>query len=230
MDYKFSIISNSGDIKEKYLEKNHERIILLLNDCFDIQYKNYENIKYIKNKDFFICTIDDKLIGIATGSEQNGITKTNIITRVYDTTYLYSDGDIVDYVDQKNITYENVSLNPSIGSICKDMNYENVGRQMLQYIENYYRSKGFDKIYLVPESNKYRNELLNAHIENDGENDSNLNIIRKKYLDTQKNLINYYKKNGYEIYEKYYEVEGLPLSSTQMDPNIIFFNVLFKTL
>lgn len=230
MDYKFSIISNSGDIKEKYLEINHERIILLLNDCFDIQYKNYENIKYIKNKDFFICTIDDKLIGIATGSENNGITKTNIITRSYDTTYLYRNGDIEDYVDQKNITYETVSLNPSIGSICKDMNYENVGRQMLQYIENYYRSKGFDKIYLVPESNKYRNELLNAHMENDGENDDNLNIIRKKYLDTQKNLINYYKKNGYEIYEKYYEVEGLPLGSTQMYPNIIFFNVLFKTL
>jgi hypothetical protein len=230
MNYEFSIISNTGDIKEKYLKKNHERIIMLLNDCFDIQYKNYENIKYIKNKDFFICTIDDKLIGIAIGSENNEIVKTNIITRSYDTTYLYRNYDIIDYVDQKNVTYSYVTLNPSIESICKDMNYKNVGKHILQYIEKYYKNKGFEKIYLVPESNKYRNELLNAHNDGDGENLNNLNIIRKKYLETQKNLINYYKKNGYEIYEKYYEVDALPMGATQIYPNIIFFNVLLKIL
>ena len=245
MEYKFKPMINQYE-KEQYLEKNHTIIAKLLNRCFDVNFKNISDIGFLKKSDLFLCILDNQLVGIVSAGIDNNIyqamsddlSKSKIKT--YDSqTYVYDSNQriIFDPLTKKKIYITECSLGPVIQNFCKDPGYVKVGEFLLENIEKYYREKGFTKIYTVPESNKYKNQLLQAHYDYDPEDRDtvkNLNHILDKYRETQHKLINYYQNHGYVFEYKYYENEIMPYPQRSpgslLFPFIMFYNVMVKIL
>lgn len=235
MEYKFQSIFELND-KIEYIKSNQNKIIQLLNVCFDMGFRELHDLGFLLNSnyDLFICTIDDKLVGISLcGIDKNVFELEPKNIKTYDSVrYICTREAIKDTENDKNINIMETTLNPVLSSICKDMNYKNVGTFLLSNIEKYYKQQGYTKIYTVSESNKFRNELLDAHQSFDNKELSmkNLKNILQKYLETQNKLIKYYNNNGYVIDNKYYEAEIMPHNIEHLDPFIMFYNVMVKEL
>ena len=234
MDYKFMSITEL-DKKSEYVKLNQDKIIQLLNTCFDVQYKEYPDLEFIIESDFFVCTQDNNLIGLSLCKIDNGVYKLKSKhIKTYDSfKYLYTQGTYVkDTETKKDIKFIKTSLGPCVGSICKDMNYKNVGVFLLSGIEKYYKQQGYTKLYTVPESNKFKNKLLEAHwsFDNEEKSEKDLKSILGKYLETQNKLIEYYTQNGYVVENMHYEAEIMPRGPGQTNSFVTFYNVMVKKL
>lgn len=182
------------------------------------------NLAYMyKGNDFFICKHKTKIVGLATVRIDAYSLYTDDPLDTYTTTrYKLQDGNqIFDKNNNNIVKYNSGNSDPRIESLCKDKNYKNVGKVILEYIEKYYRKKGATKIYLVPGSNKHYNVLINAH------KHKNEDAIKKydiMYKQDNQHLIKYYTKNGYNILEKHYDYTLI------QDNNIFFCNVMYKNI
>src|SRR5439155_17030388 len=117
--------------------------------------------------------------------------------------------NFLDILNKKKIIY-----GPCIETLCKDQNYKEVGNFLLNKLFNYLKNK-YEKIYLVPESIFYKNNKCS--------------INKKKYLESNSKLINYYKKIGFNLSENLYSFEICEIYNDNSS-KVIFFNVMYKKL
>jgi hypothetical protein len=231
MKYNFEILSNINK-KNKYIKDNQERIVELLNKCFNMEITD-DFIDFMSNNDVFICTYGDKIIGIAMGSVNKSMIRTDELLKTYDSlSYLYRQSTyVIDNRSHKEIDLDYIILQPLIMSLCKDKGHDNVGRFLMKNVEKYYKDNDYKEIYLVPESNIHKNELIDAHYKYKGDKSFKKYIsnILKKYKSTQTKLIKYYENIGYKIYDNHYEGELLH-DSKRIYPFCMFFNVMMKKL
>jgi hypothetical protein len=175
-------------------------------------------------------TNDKKIIGIATNIIFNDyiVSPTKIKTydpTIYETKNVNDNlGNIEIFENGKKLDYEFITLEPCIYSLCKDKGYQEVGRFLLDNICSYYKKKGYEKIYLVPESNKHRNKLLNTNVDSQLFKDS-----LSGYKHDQEFLIDYYKKNDFNISNNYYSCSLVTLDGSNK-VNVLFYNIMYKEL
>jgi len=229
MNYDIEVISNVV-LEERKLSDIHtvERLAKLLNDCFYDGNNEITNITYIyKGHDFFICSHNSKIVGLASVNINSYATlsETNIDTYNTDRYIINNDNRVYDKQNNTIVDEKRQNVDPLITSLCKDKEYKNVGSVILKYIEKYYRKKGTTKIYLVAGSNRNYNVLKNAHMFN---NTDGINKYNKLYKQDNENLIKYYNKNGYKILDGYYDYNYIKLKDGSYI--ITFLNTLYKNI
>jgi hypothetical protein len=257
-EYKFEVITDVDVIKQ-HIDQDYERILELLSVCFNLVDYDKGMLQFLEDSTVFLCKVinTDKIIGIATNIMNNYYVETDDKITTYDPTIYFtnkeydSDGKIKIFhglhgcadLSQK-LEYEFVTLDPCIYSLCKDKAYKNVGSFLLKNICDYYKNKDYTKIYIVPESSRHRNQLMNTNVKT---NNAEFTSILKKYKHDQTMLFDYYKKNGFvtdsnnlnnsinkndSINEnnpkKIYSIEKIDMKG--LDNCIMFYEVMTKYL
>ncbi len=212
-DYKVIFLKRNSDKLKNFLEENSEEIIKLKNGCwgsyyhFTLPFTDYET----KNLDWFIAMDGAKPIAIATTSKEP-IYKYNFKID----TYVFIDvaEDERYYKDQKKYLLE-----PLVHNLCrnKDKQYKGAGRYLLNSICDHYKELDKKYIYLVPESVWFKKFYTGI--------DCNIRV-KEDYLKSQKELIKYYERHDFEIYDDHYDVERCQLGESVF----IFFPVMRKEL
>ncbi len=244
MNYKFD--SYITEDKQKiFLKNNHERITKLLNTCFDTDFEGYDDILFLTKYFLFVCMYDDKLIGIISCGKDHGYmfkTENGSDIKTYDSlAYIYDSHERI-FLDGNNNEIKKtkyVEFEPVIQNICKDMNYSKVGEFLLINVENFCRKMGYYEIYTIPESSKFKKQLINAHEKYNTKDENTKQIlldVHKKYQETQQKLIKYYSDHGYVIDKGFYVSDIIPHGNAlRKEDNInhvpiIYLNIMVKKL
>lgn len=236
VDYKFEVITDNESV-EKYIEYDKDRIFDLLRVCFDIDDTKKHIVNDLKDNIIFLCKTvnDNKLVGIATVVMYDHYVRTKEKIKTYNPLIYTSrkkfddEGKLEIYKeDSQNakIEYDFSTLYPCIYSLCKDKSYKAVGKFLLDNICNYYKKDEWTKVYLVPESSRHRNQMLNTKIV-----DEQFNKFLDKYNDDQKILIKYYQENNFVVSNEYYSMEKIKLNEKEFDgDHIIFYHIMVRNL
>ena len=206
MDYKILFYKAGSEELISFLEKHKKEINKMFKKCF---YKIYtfNMFPFFKHNNMFFLVKKDKILAVATIE--------NIISKRFK-------GNIKTYellsLKIKKNDKDLVKLYPGIGSLCrlKGKRYRGFGTKILNEISKYFKEKGFKYIYLTPESVIFKE--ITFH-------DCGIALNKKKYQESQKELINYYKSYGFNIYKHYYEFE-----SCKDDNNIVLSNIFFPVM
>lgn len=109
-----------------------------------------------------------------------------------------------------------VSMPVDIQNLCKDKNYKDVGRTMIQKIGEHYKSLGIDTIYLSAESTNHRDTLTNALTQMLQDKQTPENILTTAaedalvlYQSDQISLCNYYEKIGFTLLSDVYDISSI---------------------
>lgn len=239
MDYKLLHFTDL-DVQHKYVKDNVERILEIMLLAFP------SNIELFKKND---DKQEKKYKGIFREIVINSSTWTiwffcidNLTNKIIGTCFLYEQGltyyegnenietyKIIKPTDKSFDIYENriyKNFYPVINGLCKDPNYKNVGKFILDELVKYFKSNTqYNKLYLVCESPLFKFNYFdfidkNKCMYNEGYNESNIRL--KKY----------YKSNGFKILKKVFFVDRCIPITGPFEPDsygdIICFNVMCK--
>ena len=214
--------------QQQYIRKNLNRILDLLTICFPIQnpinhivsqtiYKDIINSE-LDNQWYFVLNTNQLIIGLC------------YIHKELQCTHV-TEKDLIDQFEFYNINnltgwpvriyQQNTTIGPEISTLCKDPNYKNVGRFLLDNIlkdlKNTYRT-----VYLVPESIYYKDNygvfVLHDYCHfPEG-------VI--KYNEANKKLIKYYQSVGFEIMSDLFIFERC----NREDRNYNILNIMYMDL
>ena len=228
--------------QEEYVFKNIDKISDIWKNSFisnsnkylsDNNTVNHDNDYYMEQKNIILNSLNwskwffaleistNKIIGqcnICTDklSEYNGKNKikTYEIIKSNDLSY-----DI--YLNRNSVL-----LYPVISGLSKDPKFKNVGKFLINKIILYLKSNtSYKKLYLVPESPKYKNNYMDIL-------DKNACLYDKeKYHESNIKLINYYKLNGFVIDKKIFLVLNCNKTNKYPDTsNILCLNTMYKKI
>lgn len=213
-EYKFVHFKNNSNELYKFIKKHGVSINRIIKSCFDVNYCEYDT--WILKYDIFCLMFEKKVVAFASTQYKDILINTKNVN-IYE--YVKVDSDNMELINDSN-NNNKVLLGPFIESLCRDMNpkYKGVGTILLKYISDYYKNKGVEKIYLVPESTKYKKY---------GQNDNcGVEIDKDKYLDSQKSLHKFYNNFGFYKLDNHYEFD---LCDSNY-PSFIFYPVFYKKL
>jgi hypothetical protein len=188
---------NDKNILNKLILEYGESIINIINHCFNESLDVSDLLSIFHNTICFLVFEKETVVGIAN-IKSDYISVFNKEQESYK--YINYENDI-----KENILKEN-KIFPSINTLCRKENYKGVGTYLLDYLSDYYK-KTSNYIYLVSESIKGKHEKNNH-----------------EYLKNNKQLHEYYKKNGFEIMANTYFIE------IDDDNEYILYNVFQKLL
>jgi len=208
-EYKFIHLKNNSDKLNNFIKKHGSEINKIIKSCFDVDYLDYHS--WIAKYDIFcMMSMDknDKVVAFAS-------------TRYKDV--VVNNGKIKTYelitVDSDEHMSNTVLLGPFIESLCRDTNskYKGVGTLLLKNITDYYLKENIKKVYLVPESNKYKMY---------GYNDCGVEIDKERYLESQRSLHEFYNGFGFHKLDDHYEFDVCD----SYYPAFVFYPVFYKDL
>lgn len=238
------------DLLKKCFNPENEVVTNIVDNINNIDNNNEDDLKYLTDATVFLCKVayhpeekrtngkNDKVIGIAANIIYANYINTTDVIRVYDpikyVTYagyddsgnmeIFEKNNAANHADDVKISYDLLTLNPCIYSLCKDKAYKDVGKFLLDNICNYYNEKGYTRVYIIPESNKHRYKLLNKNM-----TDDTFVELVNKYKSDQLILKNYYEKNNFSISKKYYSYDLITLNGSE-DIYVMFYNVMVRIL
>ena len=206
----YSFVYYKKDSKKllEFAKNNHKNINKIIRSCFDIDYR--DNCCWLLEDDLFCLMEDGKIIAIA---------------QVGDKTVAKYDKEVEKYKlitsNQKNKI--RVTLFPYIGSLCRKSNprYKGVGKLLLSKIEDYYSKEGQNRIYIAPESNRYKIY---------GKNDCGVEIEKEKYLKSQKKLHKYYQNFGFKQLKHHFEIANCSDYELSSTGPFVFYPIFYKDI
>lgn len=201
MSVSYTLI-NFTSFKEQILffNKNKDKIVNLIKIFFTHENDEVNQIiedifKYANDHryPYFFVTYNEMIIGMCFLNTGGCIVMTHLKKEPISYT-LFS--NLEDYVS--SVKKNGIWIRPFIEALCKDPSYKNVGSFLLNNIKHVLKSFGLTRVYLIPESTRYKqiDSKYNCGILN---ND--------KYYESNMQLINYYKSNGFVIFEDHYMLD-----------------------
>lgn len=191
--YKFMELGSGTD---EYIIKNKKRIIELTKKCFNITSDDQLNAFlnswhiFIEKPNWFFVTHDDILIGYCICHVQSIYLLNTDVSTYKAIDHLYSNNRI--------------NIYPYLSNLCKDVSYPNVGKFILDKVSEWYKSKGYNELYLIPGSSRYK-----------------CSKNPNEYYKANMKLVEYYKTNGFKIKEKYYNIANC-------DNKFVYSNVMSR--
>jgi hypothetical protein len=181
------------------LKKYHEMIEI---------YKNYITNLLVENidKKWFFVMDGHRIIGYCFLSEEGYFIETNEKVKTYRPIQ-------IKYLREK------VAKGPVIVSLCKNIKYQNVGSFLIKNLFIYLKNEEFDYVYLVPGSSYGKNNY-EYYIEHSYCTYQDYD----KYLVSNIKLLIYYKKLGFKVSKKLYDLDKCN------DSEYHLFHVLYKKL
>jgi len=229
--YNFLYFGNTLE-QEKFIKKNFEKIVEMNMLCFpsgisphEVPLKKYREIsKLYRNiiesliennidKQWFFAVINDKLIGYCFLMNDYELIKTDLKLETY---------RIINISENNMEKIVNVEKGPIINSLCKDSNYKKVGAFLIEKILEYLQKNEYDKVFIIPGSSHGKINYFYFTGE-----DACKYYDYEKYYQANLKLINYYKKLGFKISKKLYDIEKCKENN---ETKFHLYNVLFKTL
>ncbi len=208
--YHVEICELKHDSSVKYVKSKFVQIKNLLFDSFgsNIGVKDLDNF-LLDVETVFIVHDNNRIIGSAFVQSEKRISKFKSKKPTYmcvnhDSKYLLSV----------------VTLYPLINALCRNLDpkYKGVGSLILDSIFSHYEKNNIENIYLISRSARKETptDVIDDVIKNNT-NTETINIISKKnknidsialkYYTSNKQLINFYKNFGFDIYDNYYYCE-----------------------
>lgn len=195
--YKFVYYKANSNELINFAKNNYKVINSIIKSCFNTNFR--DNYNWLTEDNLFILSDpdNDEIIAVAQAGEKSvvkydiEIEKYNLITG-----------------DQDNNNKVRVTISPLIRSLCRISNpkYKGTGKYLLNKIIKYYKEEEKkNKIYVIPESNKYKVY---------GENDCGVELDKENYLKSQKKLQEYYNNFGFYELPDHYEVDNCGNLST----------------
>jgi len=211
--YKFLYFESNSKKLCNFVDKYGDNINKILKSCFDINYS--ENCKWILQYNSFFLIDDDKVIAFG-GTLYKNVVKYDPDVEKYNLIKL-DRKESNSFIKTKRL----VKIGPLIESLCRNSNpkYKGVGNIMLFKICEYYKKRNIDKIYIVPESNKFKIY---------GNGDCGVEVEKEKYLKSQLKLLEYYQKYGFYELKNHYEVDACGNYKDML--HVVFFPVYYKQL
>lgn len=205
-DYTFKYFDNLTE-QHQYILDNKERIVALWSTCFpsnfDPKWDVYEeategylksryrlvestahdrNWYFVLNKDLIIglCNIEDETVVKIDPDEYKKVTGSELKTYT-----------AIDHFPQSDSLMTEKRIYPVINALCKDQNFKNVGKFLIDNVVKCMKEKKHKVLYLISGSEQYK---INSYLYG-----SKCNFVDKeKYFDSNKKLNNYYKSIGFK--------------------------------
>lgn len=198
MDYEFKHFTNKRE-QIKFIDSNLSHIRDMFIDCYSpqdekISMRSKENSEFFESsiisgkmlKWFFVLN-ESKIIAVCRIGNSEEVIKIDSKIRAY-----------CPFNPKKsNFNKRHIRIGPVIDSLCKLQGYEKAGEFLLKNVYSYLKSLGKStRLYLIPES--MRSKSMVGVI-----NNKNCNL-RKEYYESNKKLVRFYKKMGYQELENTY--------------------------
>ncbi|AYV81329.1 MAG: hypothetical protein Harvfovirus27_18 [Harvfovirus sp.] len=247
-EYKFHYF----DIDEKfdaykqneYIYWNIGRLIALQLNCFPLNnnhIRKKNEIDYIlalndliqKNVDkqfYFLLSKDKEIICYCWLGTDYAISLTEKEISQMETYTL------LDKWDDPLFEKDRQKLTPTIMSLCRDSEYKGVGKILIDNICAHLKTKNKNILYLIPESGKFKDNyqaltcswykcgLMDPEIIVDNKSVNMWDLYKKSNME----LIDYYKKIGFELSPNLYALEMCGCDMWYQDH--IFFNLMTKAI
>jgi hypothetical protein len=216
MNLQFKYFEQLSDKLKEFVIKNKNDIDNLIKKCFKIEF--VIDTDWLVENDFFFMIDKDthKIVALA-------LTKTRPFINLSDHGSTYK---LITFSEDENkiISESKIFLNPVIETLCRNTNpkYKGIGSKLLDNIIDHYKKKGTKRIYLVPESARYKSYEKNGQCGYDNQN--------KDYLISQKELHRYYNKYGFKMLEDFYDIDICDHDLFSGITNLVMFPVFYKDL
>jgi hypothetical protein len=227
-----------NDKQKEFVQKNLKRLVELQTICFpnnsdiitmyqtapkygndDIDYNSINNDEYkqvfervdrylSESSECFFALDRDTIIGMCFCYSQTVYRYTNKSKKNLVTYKIIKEK--IDYTD-----FEETTIYPYLGGLCKDRKYSKVGSFLLDNICDFYKNNGLDIIYLTPESVVYRNNFSAYILKNE------CDLNEEKYYDSCMELIKYYKSQKFTISDDLYEINKCNLDQNKFILNTV---------
>jgi len=217
--------------QNEYIEGNIARLISLSLKCFPFngRYSGIEReIEYIlllrdlifnnRDKQFYFL-LDDEGIIISycwlTNDKVFFVSDNNVPSVE---TYVYIQNG------NKSMFNEEMYIGPTIISLCRDPLFRGAGKILLDFICSDLKTKGFERVYLLPESGRYKRNYdslaCNSY--------KCPPVDKENYKKSTMELIEYYKKIGFVVNRNLYGLD--PCDCNVVDSAYVLLNVMEKNL
>jgi hypothetical protein len=184
-------------------------------DAYEInkEYNNrfYHSLKFQMFKRWFFVTEANNynVIGFCSVSGLNVTKLSNADAKKVNP---YKINELTDDIDTSN----KVTLKYYIENVCKDGNFKNVGKFLLDNVIEYYKNAD-EKLSLVVESTRYKDNYID-----------NLCTFtdEEKYYDSCMKLIEYYKSFGFKVSPNLFFIENCDLKGEDNRFNVLHVMIL----
>lgn len=199
-DYKF-VYFDDKDKEKEFVEKNSDKIVNIATRCFapgdefDRIKENdaFRGVVQRAGSQWFFVTSDDQIVAFCKLTPEEPMTRFNQSLKTYEP-FVYED------IEEIKVE-EHITTGPFIDALCKTAGYKGAGAFLLDNMHKHLKSKGVEKVYIVPESMRSKEAFAGYQ--------EGLNCkLKDKYLESNQKLVKFYEKMGYEIIENTYFVEG----------------------